>query len=231
MLEKDIKYLIRFFDEDYKVEYLFHKGLYMNAAATYHKIESDSLKWDYGEGSFCNSYAYKNVNRPIWCCTAVFNENITNNNIILDKKLLEDFNCCNGFAVVINKGKFLKSLRENPKNIYAYSYGLVSYKQKNPNEILLNNRFDSSLFIKSPSFQHQQEFRFCIDYSCEKVFEKDVNNYFGLGVEQEYFKGYKAFEYELYCIKSFSQKLLSTDFVRNGEIKINLDILDKNIFM
>ena len=227
----DIRYLIRFFDEEYKVKYLFDNGLFMNAASTYHRIEKDSLKWDYSEGAFCDcSAAYKNSDRPIWCCSAAFEENIIDNHIVMDSKILDDFNCRNGYAVIFNTSKFLKAIEENPNNLYASSYGLIKYVKRNPEKILMNNHFASSLFIKHPRFKHQQEFRYCIDYSCEKIFEKDVHNIFGLGVEQDLIKGYKPFEYKLSDVESFAQKLLPINFIKNNMIKIDLSILNKNIF-
>ncbi len=229
-MKKEIVYLIRFFDEEYKVNYLFDKGLYMSPACSYHKTDKHTLKWDYSEAAISDCFAYKNSEKPIWCCTAVFKENIINNTIILDKKLLDDFSCKEGYAVIINVDRFLDAINTNPYNYYSYAYGVVKYTQRKAKEILLNNHFASSLFVKYPQFRHQQEFRFCIDYNCEKIFEKDVNNIFQLGTEQDVLKGHRPFEYQLKNIEMFSQKLLFKEFVKNGEIKIDLAILDKNIF-
>lgn len=226
----DIRYLIRFFDEEYKVKYLFDNGLFMNAASTYHRIEKDSLKWDYSEGAVCDCSAYKNSDRPIWCCSAAFEENIIDNHIVMDTQILDDFNCRNGYAVIFNTSKFLKAIEENPNNLHASSYGLIKYGKRNPGKILMNNHFASALFIKHPVFKHQQEFRYCIDYNCEKIFEKDINNVFKLGKEQDILVGYKPFIYKLDNIEHFSQVLSSKEFISNDKINIDLNNLDKNIF-
>ena len=64
----------------------------------------------------------------------------------------------------------------------------------------------------------------------KKKFDKDVNNVFGLGTEQEIVVGYYPFMYKMKNIKEYSQVLTAKDFVENDEIKIDLKILDKKIF-
>ena len=225
-----IKYLIKFINKEKYVKDLINIDLYMNPACFYHKAEARSLQWDYSEGSIGDFCGYKNSESPIWCCTAIFEENIVNNTIILDKKILEDFNCKNGYAVIINVDNFFNAINTNPQNYYALTYGLVKYGPKNTESIIKDENFASALFIKYPKFSYQQEFRICIACKCDKIFDKDINNVFGLGTEQEIVVGYHPFIYKIQNIKEYAQVLTSKDFIKNDEIRIDLKILNKKIF-
>ena len=229
-MARNIKYLIKFVNKEKYVKDLLNIGLYMNPACFYHKTEESSLKWDYSEGAIGNFCGYKNSENPVWCCSAIFEKNITNNAIILHKNILDDFNCKNGYAVIINVNKFFNAINTNPDNYYAITYGLVKYGQKNTKSILEDKNFASSLFRKYPIYSYQQEFRVCVNCKCDKKFDKDVNNVFGLGTEQEIVVGYYPFMYKMKNIKEYSQVLTAKDFVENDEIKIDLKILDKKIF-
>ena len=89
---KNIKYLLKFIDKKY-VTYLLTKGLYMNQINYFttprHNGDGQYDCWESLSSSELRMY--KNRNRPIWCCTTILNDDIKENTIKFDKRLLKDF--------------------------------------------------------------------------------------------------------------------------------------------
>lgn len=191
------KYLIKFIKEEHLKD-LLEKGLYMNPAGYYALIEEEeSKRVDKQEGLACSSCcAYKNRNRPVWCCTAIEKDDIVNNIIKLDKRIFSDF-----FGNDLEKGRlvffeyetFLKSFIEH-KDKYRSAYGHINYLEyKYFKDCIGTDNWSDCIFRKDISYSYQKEFRIAIDRECERIFADEELD----GMICKTLKSYKAYFFPL----------------------------------
>lgn len=199
------KYLIKFIKEEH-LNYLLDIGLYMNAAGYYiPNKELQEKQADAHEG-LCFPYgcAYKNRNRPIWCCTAIKEDEIKNNTMTLDKRLFEDFfgdDIEKGRLVLFEYAAFEKYFLAN-KDVYRSKYGCINYY---PYQYFKNcfasNDWSNCLFRKDSKYAHQKEFRIAIDRECKRIFEDEEID----GINCKVLKTYKAYEFPLPNLRAISK--------------------------
>jgi hypothetical protein len=199
------KYLIKFIKEEH-LNYLLDIGLYMNAAGYYiPNKELQEKQADAHEG-LCFPYgcAYKNRNRPIWCCTAIKDNEIQNNTIVLDKKLFKDFfgrNLGVGRLVLFEYKTFIEYFLKN-KDKYRSAYGCINYY---PYQYFRNcfasTDWSDCLFRKDSEYAHQKEFRIAIDRECKRIFENEEID----GVNCEVLKSYEAYEFPFPNLRAISK--------------------------
>ena len=174
-----LKYLIKFIKEEH-LKYLLTVGLYMNAAGYYALMEDQQSKQaDKHEGLGCSScLMYKNRNRPVWCCTAIEEDDIVNNFIKLDKRIFSDFfgdDLGKGKLVLFEYESFLKSFIAH-KDKYRSAYGCVNYLEKTKVEITVKNYGVIIQNVKSTSDNMDvQNSKLVETQNVFTILEKDIN--------------------------------------------------------
>ena len=206
---KKPKYLIKFCRQLSHAQMLLDGYLFMRPASAFHSFETNY--GDKKEASLLSwAMIYKNPNCYIYCLSAIFENKING-------RLIDHFNCEDGFIVIINYDDFSKLLsKENLLNVFSNhscSYGLVQYGEKGiefAKQALLDKIFDSTLFTKSSFFEMEQEFRIATDERYDENIEsldvglKDVNKVFYLG------KNIRSIS-TLIDIKSMKEKVILLD--------------------
>ncbi len=174
---RNIKYLIKFVSNEEIADRLIKNGeLYMRSA--YHYVELERKLKHQGQGDIREGMIFDVMwtcmNYPIYCMYAVFDDEIEDGNIIINKKNIKDF--CgkdNGFLVLISYEDFCKRLNPDNFNGYALKYGLIDYLHSNfeyDRNIFDNDPCDA-LFKKIPDFEHQNEFRIVCKKSLQTLSE------------------------------------------------------------
>ena len=158
---KNIQYLIKFVSKYEYAEDLIKGKLFMRPARYFHHLERG--QGDNMEASVASGLGlYKNMDFPLYCIYA--NYNVYNNKIVIPNKLITDFKCENGYAVIIKFSDFSEALSRCDTKGYDAVGGLVRYTSKPFVNIdyFLNDKDCTNLFYKDPYFSYQQEFRFVI---------------------------------------------------------------------
>lgn len=158
-----IKYVIKFVSEKDYADTLMDGILYMNHAGSYREKEE-------GQGDFVEcalsleTDIAKGLNYPIYCMYAVEEIDIINDTVHIDKKVIDDFKCANGYAVVIKFSDFEQLLKSCDTTGYAMTGGLVKYGTLSNDDIkyFFKDKLCSNLFVKRPCFRHQHEYRIVI---------------------------------------------------------------------
>lgn len=183
---KNVRYLLKFIKPEF-LDYLLTEGLYMNQINYFVHCGENNGQFDRFESlSSAKVAIYKNRDKPIWCCMAIAEEDIVENRIKLDKRLLadffkEDYSC--GKMVLIDFGSFIHKLYSNPDE-YEMNFGLVNYYD-HPVQIgerIISNDWSDTIFLKYKKYSYQKEFRVAIARACE--ISTDANN-------KTIFKAYK----------------------------------------
>ena len=211
------KYLIKFIKEEY-LKYLLDIGLYMNAAGYYTPDKELQEKQADKQECLCSPFgcSYKNRNCPIWCCTAVTDDEIKNNTIVLDKKLFEDF-----FGNDIERGKlvlfeyetFEKHFLAN-KDIYRSVYGCINYYPYQYFEnYFASNDWSDCLFRKGLNYAHQKEFRIAIDRHCKEILEEQEID----GINCNVFKSYEPYHFPLPNLSTISKVYNANELPFDGK--------------
>lgn len=196
-----IKYLIKFVSEEQHAEDLLDGNLFMYPAGHYHTLELG--RGDIREGALSDSICfYQYINYPIYCLSYVEENSISKGQIRISKKIIEDFNCQEGYLVLIDFSKFSSTITSCATEGYALIGGQVSY-----GNITIGNMkdfFESedplNLFVKHPFFKHQNEYRFVICRNhCPKLKRKSLN-------DSESYYGYDPVIYKMPSIRSIARK-------------------------
>ncbi len=162
---EDIRYLIKFVSKYEYAKDLISGKLFMRPARYYHNLEKG--QGDIMEASVISGLCmYKDFDIPIYCLYADCESE--NKKIIFSNKLITDFHCENGYAVVIHFSEFSNLLSQCNTNGYSAYGGLVKYMYKPFENIdyFIENKNYSNLFFKDPAFSYQNEFRFIV---CKRV--------------------------------------------------------------
>ena len=182
------EYVIKFFSKKEYADTLINGIFYMNHAGYYRKKEEKEGQWDFTEGALSHETAIaKGLNYPIYCMYAVDETDIINNTVYIDKKIIDDFNCANGYAVVIRFNDFEKLLESCDTKGYTMVGDLVQYGTLSNDEMkhFFKEKSCSNLFVKRPCFSYQHEYRIVIyknivksrRNNCESCNEKSQNEF------------------------------------------------------
>lgn len=156
------RYFIKFVSKEEYADSLLSGQLYMNAAAYYWGLEIG--QGDPREASISSSHQmYMNADRPIYCMYYTDNDDIAEGRLFLNKRCIKDFKCQDGWIVLIKDKEFInRILTATDFNGVHVDLGLVDYRRLSFEEtkgFLSHGKTLNNLFIKSPSFSHQKEYR------------------------------------------------------------------------
>lgn len=162
-----IEYLIKFVSKEKYAVDLLNGNLFMHCARYYHMLEEKygPGQGDLREASIIPGIAmYKNINLPVFCLYTVESEDILDEEVAIDKRIIQDFGCENGFLVLIEYKRFVEEIKHCRTNGYQLDAGPVVYGT--PSKELIVKLFEPSeignLFIKHPYFKYQKEYRIVI---------------------------------------------------------------------
>ena len=128
-----IKFLAKFMKETSHAEMLQKGQLFMRPSAYYMPLESEKEgQADALEGAVSFTIPIrKGRNFPIFCLYAIDEADIDSNGIAhINTKCVYDFDCQNGFLLLLNYSEFTNKLDKKSEGIdtdYAYEYGEVTY--------------------------------------------------------------------------------------------------------
>ncbi|MDE6411962.1 MAG: hypothetical protein K2L02_05465 [Clostridia bacterium] len=221
--ENKIKYLIKFVHREH-VDYLLHKGLFMNQVNYYvNPRKKEDGQYDCWESlSSSELKLYKNRNRPIWCCTAILIDEVKGGVIKLDKRLLSDFfkdKIEDGRLVLIDFKSFIDKIYLYPDE-YTMNFGRVNYYMhpKQIGERFFSDDWSDSIFLKLSKYSYQKEFRVAINRACEiKTEKRKVFRFF----EIDAVTSYEPYEYALPDLQSISKTFTTKEIY---------DDIDKDYF-
>lgn len=163
--EHDVRYLVKFVKEEAWADELLDGCLFMNAAGFYASKEKE--QGDDREGAIANTGIFRNTDRAIYCMYSVYLSDVIDDGFDVPMRVVEDFGCSDGFAVVLRFDEFDKALRTLGTDDYGLEAGLVSYgrvPEKDAPALLAMDQ-NIPLFIKRPEYQHQKEYRIVVGKS------------------------------------------------------------------
>lgn len=212
-----IKYLIKFVTQEEHAQMLYDGKLYTHCIKYYHSI-SQQGQGDIREASlFPNFRIYRGTDYPIYCLMAVKTDDIKDKTVLINKKAISDFNCQEGFIVIIDYITFcerLKSLNYDSKSVKCY-HRLVTYgtpTQELSLEWFCDLNSLDHIFVKGPSYKHQQEYRILISDSID--YRSVIEFHDGEFLRARYYDVLKVYQLDkdLHDISEiYSIKELSTD--------------------
>lgn len=160
MLKDGIAYLLKFAPKEAYIEDLLNGHLYMNAAGYYHGLpgeQGDSL-----EASMAlPACIYGNYRLPIYCMYTIRENDIVNGSAQIPMRMIREFRCLDGWIGIVQYDSFarlLDSYTTDGGDVYAH--GAISYGVPGPK--LIGDIFQGTicnLFIKTPKYAYQQEYR------------------------------------------------------------------------
>ena len=207
-----IKYLIKFVSKEQYAEDLLDGKLFMYPAGHYHTLKQG--RGDIREGALHGSARiYKNIDYPIFCLTYVSESSIVEGNIRISKNIIEDFDCQNGYLVLIDFSEFSTAIKACDTEGYTLCGKPVSYGNitiENTKDLLLSED-PLNLFIKHPYFKHQNEYRFVI---CRGYPPTPKEKSF---VENEPYYGYDPVIYKIPSIRNIGYKYAIDDLCDDGD--------------
>ena len=160
--------LLKLVREKSHAEMLLQGKLFMRPAAYYHYLEKG--QGDNLEGIITLDNAiYIKAECPIYCMCSYCDDEIKNGYLNISNQCINEFNCFNGFAVILDWKKFEERLPSLNCNGHKYVYQRVEYKISRGLEDYLdivepkNQEIMKPLFIKHPFFSHQKEYRIAVD--------------------------------------------------------------------
>ena len=169
---EQIRYLAKFVSKyDYVQTFIDNGTLYANPASYF--VYSDRAgQGDIREGALSHKHMiYKNYNLPLYCMMALYDNNFKDGKLLIDKRIIKDFNCENGFLILINPQPFIETFANyfNKRDI-GITFGTVNYYYfKNEPKMFAkyaNDKTNSHFFIKTPNYSYQQEYRIVICDPC-----------------------------------------------------------------
>ena len=177
-MRAEIKYLLKFVKQKEHAEALLSGTLYMRPASYYHKGESGKFgQNDIREAAVSNEFqVYKHNRCPIYCMTAVAEDDIVSGQFIIPEKCIQDFDCENGYVVIFKFDVFEERLKTLLSEGYCVCGGLVNYHIITFDEMgqLMGDDSPKNLFIKHPYFSYQKEFRIVVCKELYKINEPAI---------------------------------------------------------
>ncbi len=160
----DVQYLIKFVSQKSYADDLCNGDLFMHSAEYYHQFE-DQGQGDKGEASiFPGVCIYQGGKCPIYCMSAVYADDIMNNRISIIKKMITDFHCENGYAVVIDYALFQEKIKLLDTHGAEHYEDLIIYGTPsfNLSTEWFHSRCLNNLFVKRTYFKYQKEYRIVV---------------------------------------------------------------------
>lgn len=162
-----IRYLVKFVAKEAYADDLLNGKLYMHCAKYYHDLEK---KYGPGQGDiregaiFPNVAIYRGIYYPIYCMYMIKDEDIIDSQVEIAKKVIDDFNCQNGFMVLIPFAPFERVLQTADTGGFRLCGTEVWYGYPTNDDIekLFNSNNALSLKIKNPHFHYQREYRLIV---------------------------------------------------------------------
>lgn len=198
-----IKYLIKILKEQVHADDLLDGTLYMKPAAYYHYDVKG--RGDIREASISGqSMIYKNSSYPICCFYTVEDADVFDEKITIPEHFINEFDCADGWAVVIEYEPFCERLKHLQTNGCTLKGGKVAYGEisEDLSMELLTSDESSNLFIKPSSYSYQKEYRLVV---MENLPVKNEKRAIG-GREVDCIIGYNDIKYHLkQNIKDFAK--------------------------
>lgn len=158
------RYLIKFVSKLEYAEDLRHGKLFMRPAEYYHHLERG--QGDEAEAAICHFAAiYKNVRWAIYCMYTPRGADLhTDGSIHISKRVIDDFKCAQGYAVILDRDKFESLLPLVDTGGYQLSAGEIGYRAFTMEDTsrLLTTDSDDNIAVKRPYFHYQKEYRVVI---------------------------------------------------------------------
>ena len=162
-----IRYLLEFVKEERYADDLLNGRLFMHCAKYYHDIENrfGLGRGDLREGSlFPNTAIYRNIYFPIYCTYMIKDEDIIGGHVLIDNRIIDDFDCKKGYAVIIPFEPFEEALTTADTGGYRMDGVEVWYSF--PTQEDIGKMFSSddalNLRVKHPYFRYQKEYRLIV---------------------------------------------------------------------
>lgn len=206
-----IKYLVKFVTEESHANDLLDGKLFMRPSRYFRSLESENLDHSRGDqtegaifadarGTAVNYLGiFQNDDLPIFCTYTVYENDIADNRIAISKKVVEEFNCEQGFAVLIDYLGFkqdLEKIKETQGINYCEHTVLYQPPSRDRSKEMFVNGTVENLFYKSPRYQYQREHRVVMGEIIDgfRIIDgKRIPNYF--------FDGWKMLEAKTYNIQ------------------------------
>jgi len=162
-----IRYLAKFVTKEAYADDLLNGKLFMHCGKYYHDLEKKCGpgQGDIREGAILpNTAIYKNIYYPIYCMYKIRDEDISDGLVVIDRRVIRDFDCQGGFMVLIPFDYFTEVLKKANSNGYKLAGTEVWYGYTTINDLdkVINSNNALSLGIKHPHFQYQKEYRLII---------------------------------------------------------------------
>lgn len=227
-----IKYLIKFVSTKSHAEHLINGNLYMNAVAYYRGHDLERGQNDRYEGAISHEkQLFKNEDYYVYCMSAFQEQDIKNNSIIIDEKIISDFKCENGYLVLVKYDDFVNMLSNKMLKIdeskIPYKelvlWGLVTYGNIGLTlckKFLVETKCDH-FFIKDPYYKYQKEFRIIVRERAEMIFKEEL-----LDGKYKVFDKYsqKTFSF-IKDLRSIAQIVSINDIKQiDGSYRLNLNV-------
>lgn len=169
---KDIPYLIKFQgnNQDFATALLKEGELHMCSAQYY--VDQELVSGIRGQGDRNENtifgFIHVDMECPIYCMYAVYENQCTDNSILIDKRIIQDFCSKGGYVTICETTPFIERFNYEYKD--SFDIGLVTYRNRTEKfdmKLLEKNR--SSHFFKDADLMYQQEFRIVLDKKLEKI--------------------------------------------------------------
>ena len=162
-----IKYLIKFASKEKYADDLLSGKLFMHCAKYYHKIEKEDGpgQGDLREGTiFPNVALYQNIYFPIYCTYMIKEEDTVDGQVIIDKRVIQDFGCQQGYMVIIPFDQLEQVLSTADTGGYEMNGAEVWYGIPTQDDIdkMFKSTNALNLKVKNPYFRYQREYRLIV---------------------------------------------------------------------
>ena len=169
---KDVPYLIKFQGETVHANSLLNKGeIYMQSAQYYKELEMQTGIRGQGDIHENELFGFISVGMefPIYCMYAVYGNQIQNNTIVINRKIIDDFCQDGGYITICKTFDFLRQFNQFCTSD-DWSAGLVQYERRTVSkDIQLLNGKNTAHFFKREDLSYQQEFRIRINEPAERI--------------------------------------------------------------
>lgn len=162
-----IKYLIKFVSKEKYADDLLRGKLFMHCSKYYHDLEKKHGpgQGDIREGSiFPNAAIYKNIYLPIYCMYMIKDEDIIDGQVIIDKRVIQDFGCQQGYMVIMPFDQLGQVLPTADTGGYQMDGAEVWYGTLSQDNLctIFNSKKAINLRVKNPYFHYQKEYRLIV---------------------------------------------------------------------
>lgn len=168
---KGIPYLIKFqgTNSSYAKSLMYEGELHMCSAQYY--IDAELISGIRGQGDKYENeiigFIHVDMGCPMYCMYAVYEKQCRDNNIWINKKIIEDFCPDGGYITICETMPLVNQF--NSTYAKEFDVGLVTYGNRNVSfDIKLMERRQTGHFFKRPDLNYQQEFRIVLDEELEK---------------------------------------------------------------